>query len=65
MAQKRAKFSNGTGCDAELVKAVNLSEETFRVFLKNAAGDSIVSMRCADMEAALAEIKLINDQLGW
>lgn len=65
MAKKHVKLSSGAGVEADLVKAVNLSEETFRVFLKNAAGDTLCSVRCADLEAAYAEIQLINEQMGW
>ncbi len=65
MAEKRVKLSNGCSVAAKYVAAVTLSEETNRVFLKNAAGETLCSIRCESPEAAAAEIQLINEQLGW
>jgi hypothetical protein len=65
MAAKRVMLSNGTSVAANLVAAVSYNEESHRVFLKNAAGDTLCSIRCADEEAAMAEIRSINEQMGW
>jgi hypothetical protein len=65
MSEKRIKLSNNTGVNARLVAAVNYSEETFRVFLKNEAGETLCSIRCESEEAAQTEIQLINEQMGW
>lgn len=65
MAEKRVKLTNGCSVSAKYVAAVTLSEETHRVFLKNASGETLCSNRCDSPEAAAAEIQLINEQMGW
>ena len=65
MAEKRIKLTNGTSVAARLVAAVNYSEDTHRVFLKNEAGDTLCSIRCEDEELAQAQIRLINEQMNW
>ena len=64
MADKRIKLTNESSVIAKFVAAVSYSEQTFRVFLKNAAGDTLCSIRCENEESAKAEMQLINEQLG-
>ena len=63
--KKYIKLTNGTGALAKLVAGASCSDETHRVFLKNAGGETLCSILCASEEDARAELTLINEQMGW
>ncbi len=53
---------NGTGARADQVAGASYHEETLRIFLKNAAGDTLCTCVCPTAEDAaktLADIRLL------